>query len=155
MRHFAAAEAQRDFGFVSFFEEAHQISQFDLVIAFVGAGAKLDLLDDDLLLLELGLVPLLAFAVLELAVIHDPANWRHRRRRDFDQIEFRCFRLRIGDRDADNADLLAIGADQPDFGHVNFAVNARLFFLSYIKTPLYQKVMPRARAVAPRVAGAR
>ena len=122
-------------------------------IAIIGAGAKLDLLDDDLLLLELGFVPLLALTVLELAIVHDPAHRRHGRRRDFNQIKFCCFCLRIGRRDADNPDLLAIRADQPDLGHVNFAVNARLFFLNYLKTPLYQKVMPCARNFAPRFEG--
>ena len=59
VRHLAAAEAQRDLGLVAFFEEADQVAQLDLVVALVGAGTELDFLDLDLLLLELGLVPLL------------------------------------------------------------------------------------------------
>ena len=37
MRDLAAAEPQRDLGLVAFFEEADQVAQLDLVVAFVGA----------------------------------------------------------------------------------------------------------------------
>jgi hypothetical protein len=60
VRHFATAEPQRDLGLVALLEELDQVAQLDLVIALVRAGAKLDLLDLDLLLLELGFVPFLA-----------------------------------------------------------------------------------------------
>ena len=59
VRHLAPAEAQRDLRLVAFLEEADQVAQLDLVVAFVGAGPELDFLDLDLLQLELRLVLLL------------------------------------------------------------------------------------------------
>ena len=67
-----------------------------------------------------------ALAVLELAVIHDPANRRLGRRRDLDQIELRRFRHRQRVREGYDADLLAFDTDQADFGGVDFAVDPLL-----------------------------
>src|SRR5688572_20955730 len=78
VRHLAAAEAQRHLRLVAFLQELDQLAELDLVVALVGAGAELDLLDLDLLLLELGLVRLLLLAVAELAVVHQLADRRVR-----------------------------------------------------------------------------
>ena len=154
MRHFTTTETQRDFRLVAFLEKARQVAQLDLVVTLVSTRPELDLFDDDLFLLELGLVPLLALAVFELAVIHDAANRRHRRRRNLNQIKFSRLRLRNCRSNGDDTNLLAVRSDQPDFGRVNFAVYTRLFFLNDTKTSLYQKVMPHARNFAPRSEGA-
>src|SRR5690606_4687709 len=48
--HFAATEAQGHLGFIAFLDEAAQIAQLDLIVAFVGTRTELDFLDlDDLL----------------------------------------------------------------------------------------------------------
>ena len=92
VRHLPAAETQRHLRLVAFLEEADQIPQLDLVVALVGAGAELDLFHLDLLLLELGLVRLLLLAVLELAEVHELADWRYRQWGDFDEVDFLFFR---------------------------------------------------------------
>ena len=84
----AAAVAQRDLALVAVFgDEAAQVAHLDRVVAFVGAGAELDFLDLDDLLLALGFGGLLLLLVLELAVVHQPAHRRVRRGCDLDQID--------------------------------------------------------------------
>jgi hypothetical protein len=73
-------------------------------------------------------VLLFRLPVLELAVIHDPADGRLGRRSDLDQVELLLLGLREGDRDGDDPQLLAVVGDQADFGTVDLAVQAlRLF----------------------------
>ena len=91
MRHLAAAKAQRHLRLVALLEELDQLVELDLVVALVGRGPELDLLDLDLLLLELRLVRLLLLAVAELAVVHQLADRRHRERRDLHQVHVRFF----------------------------------------------------------------
>src|SRR6476646_3475726 len=80
VRHFPTAETQRHLRLVTFFQNADQVAQLDLIIAFIRTGPELDFLDLNLPLLELRLVALLRFSILELAVVHDPADRRFRRR---------------------------------------------------------------------------
>src|SRR5439155_715237 len=84
--HLAPAKAQSHFRLVALLEELDQLSQLDLVVAFVGARSELDFLDLDLLLLELRFVRLLLLAVAELAVIHQLADRRIGERRDLHQV---------------------------------------------------------------------
>src|SRR5690606_1850609 len=49
--HLAAAETKRDLRLVAVRQELDQVLQLDLVVTFLGAGSKLDLLDLNLLLL--------------------------------------------------------------------------------------------------------
>src|SRR5690606_26990887 len=51
MRHFPPAETKRDFCLVALCKKLDQVLQLDLVIPFLGAGSKLDLLDLNLFLL--------------------------------------------------------------------------------------------------------
>jgi hypothetical protein len=131
VRHFAAAKTQRYLRLVAFAKEADQIAQLDLVVAFIRARTKFDLLDLDLLQLESRLVLLLGFTVFELAVIHDAANGGFGRGRDLDKIEFRGLRLGDGFRQRHNAKLLAFFTYQPDFGGVDFAVDPLCSVLGY------------------------
>src|SRR4030095_5450895 len=94
VRHLTPAEAQRDLRLVALTEKTYEIAELDLVIAFVSARPELHFLDLDLLQLELGLVLLLRLAILEFAVIHDPANRRLGHRGDIDQIALRRLSLR-------------------------------------------------------------
>ena len=98
-------------------------------MAFVRSGPEFDFLDLDLLQLELRLVLLLGFPVLELAVIHDPAYRGLRHRGDFDEVEFCGFRLgyRFGKRN--DAKLLAVHADQSNLGGVDFSVQSLLLLV--------------------------
>ena len=59
----------------------------------VDVGPELDLFDVDDLLLLLRLVRLLLLLVQELAEIHDPADRRLGRRRDFHQVELQLLSL--------------------------------------------------------------
>src|SRR5688500_5763157 len=127
--HFAAAVAQGDFRLVAFFQEPRQVAQLDLVVALVGPGAKLDLLDDDLLLLELGFVAFLGLTVLVFPVIHDAAHRGLRGGCDLDQVELGLFRHLVGDRQGHHADLLAGGSYQTDLGRIDLAVDPRFLFL--------------------------
>ena len=87
VRHFAAAEAQGDLHLVAFLEEALHGLHLHVVIVIVDAGAKLDFLDLDGLLLLARLGVLLLLKEAEFAVIEDFADRRSRVRRDFDQVE--------------------------------------------------------------------
>src|ERR1700730_11820016 len=59
VRHFTAAEAQRDLSLVALVEKLDQVAQLDVVIAIIGAGTELDFLDQDDFLLQLRFVRLL------------------------------------------------------------------------------------------------
>jgi hypothetical protein len=76
-------------------------------------------------------VLLLRFAVLELAVIHDPANRRFGRGRDLHEIEFRGFRLGDGFRQRNDAELLAFFTNQSDFRGVDLAIDPLCSVLGY------------------------
>src|SRR3546814_7728449 len=69
------------------FQELAHLAQLDLVVAFIGDRAELDLLDLDLLGLLLGLVGLLLLVEPELAEVHDLADRRIGVGLDLDQVE--------------------------------------------------------------------
>src|SRR5690606_18801473 len=96
----------------------------DLVVMRVGAGAELDFLDlDDLLLLaRLGLFLLLF--VLELAEVHDLADRRHRVGRDLDEVEAKFLGHGHGPARRDHPDVLAVGAVEADRGGAGAFVDA-------------------------------
>jgi hypothetical protein len=76
-------------------------------------------------------VPLLAFTVLELAEVHDPANRGDCRGRDFNQIQFGFFCQLVCSGQTDDSYLLPVGAYDPDFWRGNFTVDPGFFFLCY------------------------
>ena len=118
-----------------FAQKADEVAQLDLIIAFVSARPEFDFLDLDLLQLELRFVLLLRFAILELAVVHDADHRRLRRGRDLDQIEFRGLSARRCICERDDTELLTLFTYQPDLGRIDLAVDARCFFLGYVKSP--------------------
>ena len=73
-----------------------------------------------------GLTGLHGRLVLELAVVHELADRRAGRRRDLDEVEVRLLGESQGVLDADDADLLAVGADEPDLGDADPVVDAGL-----------------------------
>src|SRR5256885_3528855 len=123
MRHLPAAIAQSDLGLVAFIEELDQVAQLDLVVAFVGSGAKLYLFNVDLLLLELGFVGFFRLAVLEFAVVHQLAHGRLGKRSDFHQIDLGFLGHFQGLSNRHDADLLAGGPDQAHFGRIDLHVD--------------------------------
>jgi hypothetical protein len=148
--HFAATETQRDFRLVAVFEEADEVAQLDVVIAVVGTGAELDFLDLDDLLLKLGLVLLLRFLVLELAVVHQTANRRDRLRSDFDQIHVLLFRHTERISELHNAERFVLDADQSHLGCCNLTVDAvRRLISSDVTFPLkIKKNEPAAKGLS-------
>ena len=80
---------------------------------------ELLLLDDRLLLVLPGLAGLLILLVLKLAVVHDLAHRRLRAGSHFDKIEV-CFVSQLaGVVRTDNANLLAGGTDEANFGNAD------------------------------------
>src|SRR5690606_31922024 len=86
--------------------------------------SELHFLDLDDLLLGPGLVLALLFLVLELAVVHHPANRWNSLRRDLDQVELGLLGHAQGFPQMDDAERLVVDADQPDFLRDNLTVDA-------------------------------
>jgi len=81
-----ATEPQRHLALVTVFQKTPQVAHLDLVVALISTGTELDFLDVDDVLLGLGFRSLLLLLVLELAVVHQPANGWHGGSRDLHQI---------------------------------------------------------------------
>ena len=122
VRHLPTSEAKCHLRLVAGGEKPYQVSQFDLVVAFLGTRAKLDFLDVYLLLLAPSGLGLFALFEYELAVIHYTADRRIRVRRHFDEIQVLILRHfnRVVDRHDSN--LTAIRSDQPDTIGGNFII---------------------------------
>ena len=84
-------------------------------------------------MLQFGFVFFLAFLVLELTVVHQPAHRRLRGGGDFDQIQFSLFGAFQRIAQTDNTELLAFTAYQADLACGDFTVDPWFFFLSYSK----------------------
>jgi hypothetical protein len=87
MGQLAAAEEDCRLDLVAVREEALDVLLLEIVIVLVDLRAEFDLLDLDHPLMLLGFARPLLLLVLVLAEIHDPADRRHRRRRDLDEVE--------------------------------------------------------------------
>src|SRR5579862_2594551 len=87
VRQLAAAEAHRDLHLVAFIDEVLHAAHLHVVIVIVDAGAQLDFLDLDHLLLLARLVLALLLLVFVFAEIEDFADRRIGRGGDFDEIE--------------------------------------------------------------------
>src|ERR1019366_438316 len=72
--HFTTTKTQCDFGFVAIIQKLDQVAQLDVVISFIRIWTKLDFLDLDLFLLELGFMQLLAFGIFKFADVHDATH---------------------------------------------------------------------------------
>ncbi|CAD9225256.1 hypothetical protein BCEN4_480099 [Burkholderia cenocepacia] len=147
--HFTAAETQRDLRLVALFEEAHEIAELDVVIPVIGTRTELDFLDLDDLLLQLRFVLLLRLLVLELAVIHQTANRRHRLRRDLHQVNIQFFRFTESVSEFYDTERFVLDPDQAHFRRSDFTVDAvRRLISSDVTFPLKIKKTSRAaRAV--------
>src|SRR5436190_15221637 len=115
MRHLASAEEDRRLDLVAVLEEALDVLLLELIVVLVDLRPELDLLDQDHLLVLLGLPAPLLLLVLELAEVHDAADRRHRRRRDLDEVESFLPCDGQGLRRRHDAELLAGVVDDADF----------------------------------------
>src|SRR5690606_20077307 len=123
---FAAAEHDGDLDLVAALEEAGHVALLRLVVVGVDLRPELLLLDHRLLLVPAGLTGLLGSFVLELAEVHE---LRHRGaclRGDLDQVETGLLSQSQCVFDADDANLLAVRTDEPNFGHADALVDARV-----------------------------
>src|SRR5688572_28003830 len=113
----AAAEEDGRLDLVAFAEEPLDVLLLELIVVLVDLRPELDLLDEDHLLVPFRFAAALLLLVLVLAEVHDPANRRHRRRRDLDEVE----PLLAGDgerlRRRHDAELLAGVVDDADFAN--------------------------------------
>lgn len=113
MGDFSAAKAHTnlDLGFVE--QELARPPQYNGDVVFAGLWPKPDLFDLDFFLHLARLVLFFGAFVLELAKIHQPADWRIRLRRNLDQIRVEFLRHRQRLRTRHYAQLLAINPDDP------------------------------------------
>ena len=94
MRHFATAEAKRDFNLVTFFEEAAHRAHLHLVVVDVDARPQLYLLDLDGLLLLARFGGFLLLLVFVFAVVEDLRDGRARIRGNLNKVRGCCPRGR-------------------------------------------------------------
>src|SRR6266568_2258523 len=127
VRQLAAAEAHGDFHLVALADEADHAAHLDVVVVLVDAGAQLDLLDLDDLLLLARLVLLLLLLVFVFAVIEDLADRRLGARRDLDEVETGL--IGHGERfvPGDYPDHTPLLIDEAYAGDSDFFIDARTF----------------------------
>ena len=85
--HLAATEHDRNFDLVAALEELLRVARLHLKVVRIDFGPHADLAQDGGVLALARLAFLLRLLVLELAIIEQAADRRHRRRRNFDKVE--------------------------------------------------------------------
>src|ERR1700730_2452737 len=124
MRQLAAAEAHGHLDLVAFLDEFEHAAHLDVVVVVIDAGAQLDLLDLDDLLLLARLVAALLFLVFELAEIEDLDHRRVSIGGDLDEIEACLEGALQGLAARHDADHLAALIDKADARHADLLVDA-------------------------------
>src|SRR5688572_3921215 len=124
VRHLAAAEEDRRLHLVAVSQEALDVLLLEVIVVLIDLRSELDLLDLDHPLVLLGLPRSLLLLVLVLAKIHDPADRRHGRRGDLDEIE--PFLASNGERLRrwHDPELLSGIVDDTDFANTDAFVDA-------------------------------
>ena len=125
MRQFPSPEHHRQLDLVTGGQKIDRVAELVVDIMLAREGAKLHLLELGPALVELGRVLLLGLFVLVFAVVHDTADRRHGRGRDFHQIESLRFSQtqRLGHQQ--DAQLLIFGADHADLIDFDLPVDSR------------------------------
>src|SRR4030095_7900496 len=110
--------------------KALDVLLLELVVVLVDLGPELDLLDLDHPLVLLGLARSFLLLVLILPEVHDPADGRHRGRRDLDQVEsvLTCAGERL--RRRHDPELLTGFVDHPDLTNPDALVGANAVITS-------------------------
>ena len=91
VRNFTTTEYQRHLSLVTFFKESTNMLNFEIEVMIIGFRPDLYLFNLHLNLFFLCFLLFLTLLILELAVIHDPANRWSCRRRHLNQIKLACF----------------------------------------------------------------
>ena len=122
----AAAEHDRHLDLVAGLEEPLDVALLGAVVVRVDLRPELDLLDDRVDLVLAGFPRLHGGFVLELAEVHELGDGGLGHRGHLDQVEVGLGGQTQRVLDADDADLLTIGANQPHFRDPDAVVDARL-----------------------------
>src|SRR5215217_7601500 len=123
--HFAAAEAQGDFDFVTFLEEPLDGLHLHPIVMSVDVRPDFYFLDFNGFLLFARLVGLFLRLVFEFAIVEDLANGRLGARRYLDQVEACLLGQRQGLGRAHDADLFTFFIDQKYFAGIYPIVHTR------------------------------
>ncbi len=124
----ASTELDGEFGFVTFFEEAEDVVDFEVNVVFVGFGPQLDFFDLNLRGVFAGFFGFLFLLVFEFTKVHEFANGRACGLSDFNKIHTEFFgHLKCTQR-RDDSDLLAVCADEADFFDTDTSIDAGFFF---------------------------
>ncbi len=120
---FAAAKFQRDLHLHVLAQKADRVFQLDAKVMRINARAQLDFLDDGGVLVLLGFLLLLGHFVTVFTEIHEAADRWHGGGGDLHQVHRMLPRQidRVGQRN--DAELLAVHSDDPDFAGTDFAVD--------------------------------
>lgn len=126
MRHLSTTEENRQLDFVTAIKEPGGLAtlRFKIVIVDLGPNSHLFEFNDVLVLPRFPLFA--ALLVPELAVIHEPADWRNRIWRDLNQVKtpVACHLQRFKCRDHPNLGAFLI--NQPDFTNPDSLIDAGL-----------------------------
>src|SRR6266511_1503091 len=120
----ATAEHDRHLDLVTGLEEPQDVTLLGLVVVRVDLRPELHLLVDCLLLVAPGFPRLECALVLVLAEVHELAHRRARHGRNLDQVQIHVRRQLKSSLQWDDAHLLALWADQPDFARPDLLVDA-------------------------------
>jgi hypothetical protein len=124
MSHLPPPEHDRDLDPGVLGQETNCQALLGLVVVAVDLRPHLDLYDLDPGLPLPGLLLANVPLVLELSVVHDPAHGRMRQRSDFHEIKVEIPGALQRLLQGDDADLLAVGGDEPNLGGADALVDA-------------------------------
>jgi len=144
VNNFSTPKPEGQFDLVPFLEKRTDMAFLHIEIVDIGLRPELDLLDLDEALLFPGLLRPFALFILELAVIHDPADRRLCLGRDLHEIQplFLGLKERLPRRH--DPKLFPILADEPDLWGVNLPIHPNFQFLCDI-TPPWLRTGPSGR----------
>ena len=133
VRHLTATKSQRYLCLVTRRQKPNEVPQLDLVITFLGAGPKFDLLDVRLLLLSPRRLRLLVLLEDKFAVIHDTAHGRVGVRCDLHEIPTSFLCLRQSFCDGHDTHLFAVSSYDAYLRRRNLVVAPDALTLDYIE----------------------
>jgi hypothetical protein len=122
----ASAEAEFDAHPHILLKESESMVQLGGEIVGVDARSELQFLGLVGRLLSARTFTPLAFLILELAVVDNPADWRSGIGNRFDQVETLALGQAQGIAERHDAELLLVVIDHPDFAGPDFSVSAML-----------------------------
>ncbi len=130
MGDFATPKTQGDLAFVAFSQKALDVAHLDVVVAVIGTGAELDLLDFDHGLLGFGFSSFLLFLVLEFAVIHQTTHGRIGGGSNLDQVHVQLTRHAQCVIDIDNTQGLVFNPREADLRDHDFPIQSVFAFFA-------------------------